>query len=86
MNRLYQQQLNNSQSSSAPLNEAAELNKTVRNSNNPNMVMNKLIQSNPRLKQVYDMVQQNGGNGKQIFFQLAQQKGIDPNTILSKLQ
>ena len=82
MNQLYQQ-LN--QSSSAPLNEAAELNKTVQSANNPNMLMSKLIQTNPRLNAVYQMVQQNGGNAKQLFYSLAQQRGIDPNSILSKL-
>ena len=85
MNKLYQQ-LNQQQSSSAPLSEAAELSKTVQNASNPNVLMNKLIQSNPRLKMAYNMVQQNGGNAKQLFYQLAQQKGIDPNTILNQLR
>jgi hypothetical protein len=85
MNRLYQQ-LNQQQSLSAPLSEAAELNRTVQNASNPNVLMNKLIQSNPRLKMAYNMVQQNGGNAKQFFYQLAQQRGIDPNTILNQLR
>ena len=85
MNKLYQQ-LNQQQSSSAPLNEAVELNKTVQQASNPNAIMNKLIQSNPRLKMAYNMVQQSGGNAKTLFYQLAQQKGIDPNSILNQLR
>ena len=82
MNQLYQQR---NQSSSAPLNEAAELNRTVQSANNPNILMSKLIQTKTNLNAVYQMVQQNGGNAKQLFYSLAQQKGIDPNSILSKL-
>ena len=84
MNKLYQQL--NQQSSSEPLSEAVELNKTVQQANNPNAIMNKLIQSNPRLRMAYNMVQQGGGNAKTLFYQLAQQKGIDPNSILNQLK
>ena len=84
MNKLYQQL--NQQSSSEPLSEAVELNRTVQQANNPNAIMNKLIQSNPRLRMAYNMVQQNGGNAKTLFYQLAQQKGIDPNSILNQLK
>ena len=84
MNQLYQQL--NQQSSNGPLHEAVELSKTVKGSNNPNLVMNKLIQSNPRLKWAYDIVQQNGGDGRRVFYDLAKQKGIDPNTILNNLR
>jgi hypothetical protein len=48
--------------------------------------MSKLIQSNPRLRMAYNMVQQSGGNAKTLFYQLAQQKGIDPNSILNQLK
>ena len=84
MNKLYQQL--NQQSLNAPCSEAVELNRTIQNANNPNALMNKLIQSNPRLKAAYNMVQQNGGNAKTLFYQLAQQKGIDPNSILNQFK
>ena len=84
MNKLYQQL--NQQSLNAPYSEAVELNRTIQNASNPNALMNKLIQSNPRLKAAYNMVQQNGGNAKTLFYQLAQQKGIDPNSILNQFR
>ena len=84
MNKLYQQL--NQQSSSAPLSEAVELNRTVQQASNPNVILNKLIQSNPRLKMAYNLVQQSGGNAKTLFYQLAQQKGIDPNSILNQFR
>ena len=40
------------------------------------------ISNLPEMKQVMGLVNQNGGNAKQVFYQLAQQKGIDPNSIL----
>ena len=84
MNKLYQQL--NQQSSNERLSEAVELNRTVQQANNPKAVMSKLIQSNPKLRMAYNMVQQSGGNAKTLFYQLAQRKGIDPNSILNQLK
>lgn len=47
--------------------------------------INNLLQSNPGLKQIMTMIK-NGANPKQMFFELAKQKGVDPNTILSQLK
>lgn len=44
-----------------------------------------MLQSNPGLKQIMGMIR-NGANPKQMFFDLAKQKGIDPNTILSQIK
>ena len=40
------------------------------------------INSMPEMKNILNMVQQNGGNAQQLFYQLAEQKGVDPNQIL----
>ena len=58
----------------------------IRNSNNPTAMVNNLAQSNPQMQQVMNLVKQNGGDAKKAFYSLAQQKGIDPNTILSMLR
>lgn len=58
----------------------------VKNAQNPNAMMQSLMQSNPQMQQVMDVINQNGGNAKQAFYALAQQKGVDPNTILSQLK
>ena len=47
--------------------------------------INNLLQSNPQLKSIVNMIK-NGGNPKQMFFEMAKQKGIDPNTILSQIK
>ena len=71
MNQLYQE-LN--QQSSAPVSQ-----------NNLVNGINNLLQSNPNLKSIMDMIRK-GGNPKQMFFEMAKQKGIDPNTILSQIK
>ena len=71
MNQLYQE-LN--QQSSAPVPQ-----------NNLVNGINSLLQSNPNLKSIMDMIRK-GGNPKQMFFEMAKQKGIDPNTILSQIK
>jgi hypothetical protein len=54
-------------------------------SKDPMGTINNMANSNPQLQQVMQYIQQNGGNAKQAFYNLAQQKGVDPNTVLQQL-
>ena len=54
------------------------------NQNNYVAQINSMLQQNPKLNQVLNVVR-NGGNPKQLFFEMAKQKGVDPQSILSKL-
>lgn len=77
MNQLFQQL--NPQSSGVRLNNPiVNLFNRVKLMTNPVQYIN----NSPELKSVRDMVNQNGGDARQVFYQLAQQKGIDPNQIL----
>ena len=58
----------------------------VRSASNPQAAMNMLIQSNPNLKQVMDLVQQSGGDPQKAFYALCEQKGVDPQKILDALK
>ena len=60
--------------------------KTVMGAQNPNAMMQSIAQQNPQLQQTLNFINQNGGNAKQLFYSMAQQKGVDPNTILSQLK
>lgn len=51
---------------------------------NPQAVMN-MLQTNPKYRQVLDIVNQYG-DPKRAFYSIAQQKGIDPNEILDMLR
>ena len=41
------------------------------------------IQNIPGMSDVLSLVNQKGGNAKQLFYSLAQQKGVDPEQILN---
>jgi hypothetical protein len=40
------------------------------------------IKQSPEMQNVLNMVNQNGGDAKSLFYELAKQKGVDPNQIL----
>ena len=54
-------------------------------SGNPTRMLNGMAQSNPALKQIMGMVN-SGGNPKQMFYDMARRKGIDPESIVSLLK
>ena len=58
----------------------------IRNSPNPNTAMQNLISTNPQVKSIMDYISQNGGDARSAFYNLAAQKGVDPNTILNQLK
>jgi len=67
-------------------NSLLDLMKQVKNSSNPTEVMEKMLTSNPNFQGVVNYINQNGGNAKTAFYNLAAQKGVDPNTILNQLR
>lgn len=58
----------------------------VRGSNNPQALMQSLAMQNPQMKQVMDYVQQSGGDPKQAFYKMAQEKGVNPEDVLNMLK
>ena len=88
MNSLYQQLNPNQAGMSLPNNISQIMNmmNMVKNAGNPKAMLNSLISKNPQMKSVMDMVQQSGGDPKAAFYKMAEQKGVDPNTILQMLQ
>lgn len=58
----------------------------VRHSQNPEQTMQLMFANNPQYQNVMNYIKQNGGDAKSAFYNMAAQMGVDPNTILSKLQ
>lgn len=58
----------------------------VRNSPNPNAAMQSLLSTDPRFQEVMSYINQNGGDAKTAFYNMAARKGIDPNSILQQLK
>lgn len=58
----------------------------MKSAGNPQMMFQQMLSQNPQLKQAVDYVNANGGNAKQAFYKLAQEKGIDPDKVLQMLK
>lgn len=58
----------------------------VRNARNPQAMMSDLVNSNPQMRQVMDIVKSSGGDPRAAFYKMAQQKGVDPNSVLNMLR
>ena len=58
----------------------------LRGAGNSSMMLQQMTAQNPQMRQVMDLVQQNGGNAKQAFYKLAEQKGVNPDEILNMLK
>lgn len=59
---------------------------TIKSSNNPQMMLQNMMNNNPQYKQVMDYVKQNGGDPKAAFYKMAQEKGVNPDDILNQLK
>lgn len=58
----------------------------LKGSSDPMKTLQSMAQTNPKIKEAMDYVQQNGGDAKSAFYKLAEQNGIDPNNILSLIK
>ena len=74
MNSLYQQMQTQ---------QVAGMMKTMKN---PQALLNQMSQNNPQVKQLMTMIQNSGKSPKELFYQVAQEKGVDPNEILKMLK
>lgn len=59
---------------------------TIRFAQNPRMALESMLQSNPQMQSVMNYIRQNGGDPKTAFYNMAREKGIDPNEVLSLLR
>lgn len=59
--------------------------KTLQGVNNPEQAMQNLAQQNPQIFGIMQMAN-SAGSLKNLFYQTAKQKGIDPNAIISQLK
>ena len=58
----------------------------IKSSGNPQMLLNQLMQTNPQMQQVMQIVQKYGGDANKAFYALAEEKGINPQEILDLLK
>ena len=55
---------------------------TVRMAQNPQLALNQMMMNNPQLKEVMDIINQNGGDPNRALRTVAEQNGINPKDIL----
>ena len=58
----------------------------IKSSSNPNQAMQQMMSSNPMFQNIMGYINQNGGDARTAFYNMAAQKGVDPNTILNQLK
>lgn len=58
----------------------------IRKSPNPESAIESMVVNNPQYANVMNYISQNGGSAKAAFYNMAAQKGIDPNSILRYLK
>lgn len=58
----------------------------IKSAANPQQAAEQMLFNNPNFKEVMNYINQNGGDAKTAFYNLAAQKGVDPNAILNQLK
>ena len=58
----------------------------VKAAQNPQLMLNQLISTNPQLQNALNFIKQNGGDPRTAFFNYARQQGINPQEILNLLK
>lgn len=58
----------------------------VRMAQNPQLMLNQLLMTNPQIQQAFDLIKQSGGDPKTTFYNYAKQLGVDPQMVLNSLQ
>ena len=53
---------------------------------NPQAFITQMANTNPELQNVMRMVQNNGGDARSLFYQMARERGVDPEYILNQLK
>ena len=59
---------------------------TLKGVSNPQQRMATLAKNNPQMKDVMTLVQNSGMPPKDLFYKMAQEKGVNPDEILKALQ
>lgn len=58
----------------------------VQMSTDPNAALANIINQNPNLRNLVMLAKSNGADLQQIFYTLAQQRGVNPNDIINALR
>ena len=71
---------------SPQVNQIKQMFNLLKSAQNPQALLNNMASQNPQLKQVMEVINQHGGDPKKAFYDIAKERGIDPNEILNQLK
>ena len=83
MNSLFQQLSQQNSLSLLKNNKIQTLINSFKTSTNPEQLVNNLLKNNPQL---YSLLQNSKKSPRQLFYEIAQQKGVNPQSILELLK
>ena len=58
----------------------------IKMAQNPQLALNQILMNNPNINLIMELIKNNGGNLQTAFYNLAKQKGIDPQVVLNELR
>ena len=58
----------------------------IKMAQNPQLALNQILMNNPNINSIMELIKNNGGNLQTAFYNLAKQKGIDPQVVLNELR
>lgn len=71
---------------SAQIQSVKRMANMLKGKSNPQQMLQMVAQQNPQMSQIMNMVNGSGMSPKQMFMNMAQQQGIDPNSIVNMLK
>ena len=72
--------------SSPMMGQIKQMMNMVSGAQDPMGMLRQMMDRNPQMKQVMDVISNAGGDPRQAFYALAQQKGVDPQEILNMMK
>lgn len=53
---------------------------------NPQMALQNIVNQNPNLQNILNLANSNGANLQQVFYNMAKQKGVNPEDVINALR
>ena len=86
MNSLYQQLNPTRAPLPSNLSNIKQMMNMFKSAQNPQQMMATLTQNNPQMKDVMTLIQNSNMTPKDLFYKMAQQKGVNPDEVIKALQ
>ena len=56
------------------------------NMSNSQQILNLIISQNPQMRGVQELINKHNGDARAAFYELAKERGVDPNVIIDALK